>query len=192
MKIIVLFIFLFIPILLFSQNKGTFTDNRDNKIYRWTKIGEQIWMAENLNYTTKISHYYNNDSLNSSGQLYDYQYERYDSIGDCPKGWYIPSVEDWNKLMNFVGKTFVANKLKSKTFKDGYDNFGLNVLPNGRYYLDGKNSKFENKNTHAYFWTSTERDRNSMWALFFYSDSYTISKFDGDKTNGLSFRCIKK
>lgn len=51
-----------------AATKGTFTDTRDNTVYNWVTIGDQVWMAENLAYlpsvnpvadvSESIAHYY--------------------------------------------------------------------------------------------------------------------------------------
>ena len=40
-----------LPTILPSE-RGTFTDERDGKIYGWVRIGDLDWMTENLNYGT--------------------------------------------------------------------------------------------------------------------------------------------
>lgn len=114
------------------------------------KIGNQVWMAENLNIfsfrngdpvpivktneewiNARISKqpaccYYNNTYENGKkyGLLYNW-YAVNDSRGLVPEGWHIPSYKEWNKLTIFSGgKGVVGTKLKNT---DGWDSYQKNI-----------------------------------------------------------------
>lgn len=54
---------------------GTLVDERDGQTYRTTKIGDQVWMAENLNFPVKGSYCYDNTLVNCEiyGRLYTWE-----------------------------------------------------------------------------------------------------------------------
>jgi len=101
-----------------SKDKGEFKDNRDGKIYKWVKIGDQVWMAENLNYTGSgiqhITHngewgnnsdydgwcyYENNENYgNTYGVLYQWEAAK----KACPSGWHLPTDKEWTQLENYL------------------------------------------------------------------------------------------
>jgi uncharacterized protein (TIGR02145 family) len=112
------------------------TDDRDGKMYATVLIGDQCWMAENLNIGTKINstggfqqtdngiiekYCYNNeeDSCNIYGALYEWaETMQYDTAGGtqgiCPNGWHIPTKNEWTDLLSFLGNwAYAGGKMKS-------------------------------------------------------------------------------
>lgn len=111
-----------------------FIDNRDDQAYRIVTIGSQTWMAQNLNYDDENGYCYGNKDENCS------QYGRlYYGTNHCPAGWHLPTIDEWNVLIDFVGGASVAGKmLKSATgwneFGNGVDAYEFSALPAGSYY----------------------------------------------------------
>ena len=129
--------------------EGVTIDPRDKQIYRVVTIGEQTWMAENLNYKTEKSwcgggRMENEGDCSKYGRLYTWAaaidsaklykdkalycgYGRTCSLPDtvygiCPPGWHLPDTTEWNKLLTVVGGKSKAGKiLKSQTGWKDYD-----------------------------------------------------------------------
>jgi uncharacterized protein (TIGR02145 family) len=137
-----LIVFLLLPLDVFTQTIEVFNDSRDNISYKTTTIGEQVWMAENLN----AAFYSNGDSIPearnknewnayrkalkgcfcyyqfdpTTAKLYGKFYNGFavhDLRGIAPKGWHVPYQEEVYKLFNFLGLPDIANiKLKSNNW----------------------------------------------------------------------------
>ena len=123
-----------------------------NNKFNEVKIGDQVWMAENLN-VDKFRNgdpilmaqtreewleasingvpawcYYNNDSLNQKkyGKLYNWHAVA-DPRGLAPSGWRIPNEEDWEILIESAGGELDANDKLRNSF--GWDNHnGINEI----------------------------------------------------------------
>jgi uncharacterized protein (TIGR02145 family) len=185
-------LFLAIPAI---ASDGTFTDPRDGKKYRTAKIGEQVWMAENLNYDEEGGDCYKNESSNCQkyGRLYDWSTAKV----VCPKGWHLPSEAAWSKLMYFIGGYKTAGKkLKAKSGWNDYegesgngtDDFGFSALPGGYGYSDGY---FYNVGDCGYWWSASEF--NSGYAYCRDKDYYFeyAGWYDGSKSFLFSVRCLQ-
>ena len=143
----------------------TIMDSRDGQVYKVVTIGNQTWMAENLNYyevdqnNYLIDHSwcYNNIESNCSvhGRLYDVSaalgydqnqtrlYSYLKSLdtnhiqGICPDGWRIPLVSDLEKINNYARTALVSSSYPNWT--KGNNSTGLSLIPSGYAYFYNNN-----------------------------------------------------
>lgn len=139
---------------------GKITDSRDGQVYPVVTIGDQTWMAANLNYAVDSSWCYN-DSLEyceKRGRLYQwhaamdlpisYIHDYFDSKdtvknhrGICPKGWHVPKEYEFNILEHYVqfnldrGESCAFLKVSEwEDFKEACEGIpasGFDAIPSG-------------------------------------------------------------
>ena len=201
------------------EPKGEKVTDIDGNVYYSTTIGEQVWLRSNLktvrlNDGTSITFapstwavntpvYCNikNDDRNTNpfGKLYNFHVVATGKI--CPEGWRVPTLEDWNTLIDHLGGREVAGgKLKEK----GTDNWNIpntratnetlfSALPAGyRTLLTANNTAFSGFHADGYHWSSSEATTiASAYAVVMSSTSGGIVTSGYDKRLGMSIRCIK-
>lgn len=167
-------------------------DERDGQFYATIKIGEQTWMAQNLNYAPggdTISYCYDDNPKNCNvyGRLYTWDVAQ----NVCPDGWHLPDSTEWEKLLAEVNDEENAGKmLKSKSgwSSGGTDDFGFSALPASSKSNDGNFGMMDNA---AYFWSSAERGDEDAYHLSLNSSGNNASMDTIGRNNAYSVRCVK-
>lgn len=174
-----------------SSKQGSSSSSAIQHIYPSVAIGNQIWMAENLNEDMENSWCYENDPENCKqfGRLYLWSA----AIQACPKGWHLPSYDEWTQLNEYIAlhdpdhTNNPGISLKNATQWNGSDLFGFSALPGGSRYLNGK---FLYADQRAFFWSSTDYYSYAYhWKLFEDNNIGENPSYD-DKLNAFSVRCI--
>jgi uncharacterized protein (TIGR02145 family) len=182
------------------------------KTYKTVEIGEQVWMAENLNYDAEGSKCYNNLESNCTtyGRLYNWATAMAlpsscnsntcssqigaKHQGICPSGWHIPSDAEWDVLMTAVGGSSTAGtKLKATSgwngSGNGTDAYGFAALPGGGGYSRGD---FYDVGNYGYWWCATESSINFAYrrSMYYYSE-LAYWDYYSYKDRLFSVRCLQ-
>lgn len=147
-----------------------FTDSRDGRKYKTVCIGNQTWMAENLNFNVSGSLFYDNESANGDiyGRLYNWEMIMNGQApsdlvpsgvrGICPEGWHVPSHNEWNILINYLGGELYAGGAIRDTVgwnppnPGATNSSGFTAKPGG---FENSEGFFSDIREQAYWWTST-------------------------------------
>ena len=215
-----------------GHETGTVTDIDGNE-YQTVKIGDQWWMAENLRVTRyrngdaitaglsneewqnttsgayAIYPHGDVEGINSDedmvaayGKLYNW-YAVDDDRGLCPEGWHVPSDDEWQILVDYLGGREIAGgKMKSTRTKpeahprwttpnEGATNeSGFSGLPGGSRFGGGE---FNGIGDYGLWLSSTEHDTydyavlgRRLWGQYSH-----VGTSIGIRQIGVSIRCLK-
>lgn len=183
--------------------------------YSVVQIGNQLWMAENLRtkkyndgtdiplvdgedwtgLTTGAYIWPNNSEVDyiEYGSLYNWYAVSTGKL--CPKGWRVPTINDWNILVNELGGPDVAgNKMRESgdlhwpSPNIATNESGFTALPAGYHILQGYFPEF---GTYAGFWSISDIDAQYTDYIYI-SQAYNYEAVIAGtpKTDGKSCRCI--
>lgn len=182
------------------------------------KIGNQTWSLNNLDVTAFTNGdpikqaqsqaewdkaneakeaawcYYDGNAEfgKKNGKLYNF-YAVSDARGIAPKGWHIPSKDDWTLLFNSVGGTETAGEAMKNTQGwiengNGTNTSGFSAMPSG--YRD-LTSKFQLAGYAGGWWSSTPVDENNALGVHNAANIKCVTMIAVSKNNGGSIRIVK-
>ncbi len=176
-----------------ADTTSDYMADTQGNVYRVTKIGEQIWMAENMATDqatdgTPVTCDANTDEDPDFVAKYGCLYTWEDAMKVCPKGWHLSKKADFKSLLNAAGKSVAerSQNLRASAFASGADAYGFSALPAG--YYNGRS--YRNFGYGARFWSATEHNNTDLaYSLYIANDDADL--YGNIKYSTFSVRCLK-
>lgn len=203
-------------------HRGTLKD-RDGNVYNTVVIGEQVWMKENLR-TRKyadgteiadIKIYNDDESLTGLyGLLYTFDAASRGGTdkkgriqGVCPKGWHMPTDDEWKALEMHLGMsaadadlmawrgTIEGGMLKEAGTEhwetpnaEATNATGFTAVPGGSFSVG---IGYTGLGKTANFWSVTEKSDLEAWSRVLINTTGQIGRYPSGKELGFCVRCVK-
>jgi uncharacterized protein (TIGR02145 family) len=191
------------------------TDSRDGNHYNVVKIGNQIWMAENLKYLPSVAalgtyapstpyyYVYGYDGTDLNVAKATANYTTYGALYNwaaakdaCPSGWHLPDNSEWTQLANTLGGMSVAGDKMKEIGTDHWaspnigatNESGFTALPHGYFSL----STFSMSMVYDAIWYSlSETGPETAYFARIRSSNAEFSLTSNSKSFGYAVRCVK-
>ena len=179
------------PERVISFSRGSLTDSRNGQTYKTVTLGNQTWMAENLNFEVDASLCYESrkQGCDELGRLYEWDGAK----KACPAGWHLPSDDEWKELEAFLESPDSGGRILKSTTGwssggNGTDRAGFAAIPAGN---SDKTGLFNNRGFSTTFWTSSKKLLGDPWFRRLHFDETGIARETSDKSYLYSVRCVK-
>ena len=155
---------------VYDDVANTLMDLRDGQVYKTVTFGEQVWMAENLNYKTKEGSFCKDDNP-ANCSLYGRTYQWPAAMKACPRGWRMPTPGEWIALFSSVYgmeyDEYRTGHLKISPWIED-DSLGLSLVSTHDFSIE---------TITTYMWTSDgsyegKYHSYAIWIGIFVSNSY--------------------
>ncbi len=175
---------------------NTFTDPRDGAVYKTVQLNGKTWMSENLKFSTPNSWCYERQTANCNvlGRLYSWE----DALVACPKGWHLPSSEEWKSLLNYFGGYYwPIEDFNSGNSRISYEKAveQFNMVLSGLRFPD---NTYQNMGSSGYYWSSDENSDTQGGNVAFSAahngrggEAIFNNTLVDEKDGGFSCRCVK-
>ncbi|MFH1160449.1 MAG: FISUMP domain-containing protein [bacterium] len=180
----------------YSQETGSFKDKRDGNMYQWVKLGNKVWMAENLKYLVPAGCWaYENDSANATG--FGYLYDWTAAQMACPKGWHLPSAGEFEMLIETLGGDSIAgSKLQEMDTLLWRQNDSLSGNRIENFPLLGgtrhNDAAFVGIKIWGGLWSASLDVVGDPINYLFARGNRNITKSSNNQSSGFAVRCIRK
>ena len=198
---------------------GRLFDPINEQEYDVVKIGDQVWLAENLKstryandeiipdgtnigelpYDTLFDYYFSYDDDPRNAEVYGYLYTWTvveDNRNLCPEGWHVPSEQEWTELNDHFGGTSGTGGILKEQGFDHWNDPNQGATNESRFTaLPGgirtNDGVYDDLGELGMWWSSTMANEIDAWYQCLTSTSSNTYWWTGRKNYGLSVRCVE-